>query len=357
MLIYIKQSIAEAVENNNIAVINDVLYDICLGQRKGRHFVYAERSTIWALKCNNRLDKYITDTFRMIDSRYFKLNPLYKMIKNTYCANVIYDNTTPTGRNLNGITINARDWETGLISSEDNFRFFEVESSLLLENLDDFGVYEYILNYYCRNVLRLNKKYYKINEEHGGGSATCQMYEKHSKKKDSFCLAVADSDIKYKGYSPLTKTTFQNIEAVDQELIPFNCKCYSIPVRDVENLIPISIIKDSKKDCKYWDVDKLLTNNSGYDIVVKYFDYKEGLKKIENDANEKQYWESQFPSIVHLKTIKGFGKNILEDVITTKNDDLKNASKKLLLDNNLERYWAEIGNIIFAYCCSIDYFR
>lgn len=173
-------------------------------------------------------------------------------------------------------------WQTKVVLKNPNtdnhelsIDFFKNSSTiqpptLLCENLNDTQFYFALCEEYF-GVDYLNKK----NARGGGGSSTADNLEQIVNNKDSFCLCIVDSDIKYPGSG--NGGTYDAI--VNKGLIPYpTYEVFKLFVHEIENLIPIEIIGKhiKKKDDRVFS-KRLKAIDKGGD-VLKYYDIKEGIK-------------------------------------------------------------------------------
>lgn len=111
------------------------------------------------------------------------------------------------------------------------------------------------------------------------GGTIADVYETVAKRHKYFCIAIVDSD-KHCPAQADNGRTAKRLRKKDSELAsPFNMHYYILKeTREVENLIPLSIIKQIDSTERIFCLD--------------YFDMKEGLscREIKNHPETADYW-------------------------------------------------------------------
>lgn len=116
------------------------------------------------------------------------------------------------------------------------------KSVLIAENANDATFYEALTREIVgtdpnlsRTLAALRLKYLSMP---GGGQTIAQVYSQEKQAKEHFCLAIADSDVRYAGGH--MGDTARNLLRVDSppNQREWNARIYVIPVRAVENLFP-----------------------------------------------------------------------------------------------------------------------
>jgi hypothetical protein len=247
---------------------------------------------------------------------------------------------------------------------------------LLGENDTEIRFYIFLCEYYKK------KENINLPTRHipdlGGGNTIGGVVKSHCELRKSFCLTLVDSDKKYPTATH-GDTLKKAINKYGSFEFPFNCGIvYSDEIREIENLIPISILKEISSDNVDW--------KRGYDIIEKnkdlnhninYFDLKNGISKNKYckilDPNYKTY-VNQFIQNCQLMTLdefgsfcdvidndndvtllQGLGNSVLERAIIYINE--KKPILAELLDPELEEVWATVGKHIFSWTCASEPIR
>lgn len=150
--------------------------------------------------------------------------------------------------------------------------------TLVTEDEADCALFEYIIKYYLKiHNLHYN---YCFTSQGGGGSRT-DVTVKSCLASGKMVTCITDSDQRYEG-QPLDSDSC----AVKCSKIKDLNRIYyflMLPVLEVENLIPLNHInkldwsqEQNKKDKAAFDK---LCNNAHSELILPYFDMKEGIKK------------------------------------------------------------------------------
>lgn len=113
-------------------------------------------------------------------------------------------------------------------------------------------------------------------ERCGGGGATVDVF-KSIKRKNVLCLTILDSDCKYPGCpKPPKGTTAYRCEQNYKNRLS-NIELVILPVHEIENLVPISFMKQ-KTDADGMKFLKRLERNNCLNLM-EYYDVKLGITK------------------------------------------------------------------------------
>lgn len=161
--------------------------------------------------------------------------------------------------------------------------------TLVAEDEDDCALFDYIIKHY-QKVNHLNYNYCFTRQ--GGGGSRTDTAVKTCLREGKMVTCITDSDQRYKG-QPLDPRSCgakcAKIKAVGK--IYYNLM---LPVLEVENLVPMNHfdlldwhLAQNKKDKEAFD---RLRNNAHSELILPYFDMKEGIKK---DMVEKLGFEME----------------------------------------------------------------
>ena len=351
MLIEIDRSVLEEARNGNQLAF-DVLNDLATAQRKGYHALWADAKILEEIV---KLPKSELGGSLKV---YYALSKVVRTRKAFYesvSTKVLVSFSEKTRRENNIIYFKPSDKVQLSISS----------TTLLTDNLNDGYFFEYIVLWYMRTH-RLTVSY-NIHHQPGGGDSMVDSYKDYAtnKKECSFCLCIADSDIKADvdkllehklinaSQKPTYGETYKKIWVYDCKKEPFNCACYCFEnVVEVENLIPFCIIE---KDNNYKEQVAALKSANIPDY--SYFDFKEGFVKLnESDAYVQDYWKKIIFTKQKLPIIKGFGDKLLSYILTNHKDKLLEIDDSMLSSAQLKEYEA-IGKRVFSWCCTMSIAR
>ena len=269
------------------------------------------------------------------------------------------------------------------------------ECHLLAENLDDIKMYSAILNYFKRlnGYEKVEEAYYPIL---GGGNTTKDVYESEILLKKSLVLCIVDSD-KHFSSDSVGETAKQVLE-IENKYMAFNSYLYIMEnVLEVENLVPIRvyeeyvrlhnteeakqalnsikiIMKDNVDCLSFYDYKlgintrRLLDNdpqttskhiailiNPEYEKVILeqedcWKKYYEGLERIEvfSPNDRKKFFDKWEKSAC---CVKGFGKNILRNVLNSQYDKILGIEEIDLSPAQKQEYNI-IGKLLYNWVCA-----
>lgn len=363
MLIEIGKDVVERALNNDSLAL-DVLRDLAFGFKKCCHVIYTDRKFLDNIEQIDGLSKEEKRVYKIVGQKMTSYMNFYRSF--AFHAYVTFDKTTTMTSNMaiiNPSEVKDFEWYT--------------RTHLLTENLTDASFYEYVVAYYMRkNKINGFKK--ESQNIPGGGNTTVQYCKSQIKDKKQFCLAIVDSDLKYKGGS--LKETSSKVKECINNIQPFNCQYYVIEdLAEIENMIPFQIIS-SISQYKNNQIIK-----GGLQFCQDYFDFKKGLTTDEL-INEEfyKYWITE---IKHLKSIseivedyrnkavkcgsrvayekekqttliEGFGEKLL---ITIMDSNEAKAALRDVMDKDLSPsqnlVWYNMGQIIFEWCCAFRNYK
>jgi hypothetical protein len=370
MLFIITDELVSQAELNSEKERN-IIEKIAESVRYGKHQVYAKRDILNRLINISTYENTRTkDVYNYLLVRY----STFANIVNLVCHKVFF-------------VINEAEKK---IIKDDLGRFKEVyipidyitdneifgSAFLLGENDTEIRFYMFLCEYYKK------KENVKLPTRHtpdlGGGNTISGVIKSHCELKKCFCLTLVDSDKKYPNatYGDTLKNAIKKYENFE---FPFNCGIlYSDEIREIENLIPISILKKISSDNVDW--------NRGFDIIeknnelnhnVNYFDLKKGMSKNKYCKildpkhidyvnqfvkNSNLMTNAEFASICNVVDeendeilLHGLGDKVLERAIAYINEMKPDFSEHL--DLNLEKIWFTIGKHIFSWTCASEPIR
>lgn len=361
MVIKIENDILTEAQANNANVIS-IIESICRSQRKASksHIVFGSYSTIEGLTKLSNIGSTELNVLKSIYNSLATHGAIYTKIK-TQCKLTTLE---PTSMSESGIIINP--------DENPNFEF-DHDVHLLVENLLDAEMFKYIVDYFKRansGFLNIPCSFFAWQ---GGGDTTHQNFNQAISDKRYFCLSILDGDRKYDDKDASYGDTYNKVAKLKKQLSPFNCTCYgTYYLREVENLIPYSIIAQEKNYKK----KQIVADKLSFDY--SYFDFKEGLKHSSfTNKNIASYWKkqlSQYPLLVDdinldieylnicanekeyknacgkTVVIEGFGSKLLDIVLKNHASELCSVEAQELSQSQLNE-WTIIGKLIFEWCC------
>lgn len=267
---------------------------------------------------------YLGDTSNLIQG-ILKNDPREFILENSIIYNVKNEQTC---------------FDSHIINIQELYLNLKKTFNLYLEN--SINDYLFIL-FYCTNAQKkffencLNAHEFQI--KNGGGIGTLKnMIEDHNFDKD-FSFVIFDSD-----NLPLQPHYVNpNTKLMEDAAIAKQAKFHKLNRRNIENYIPLSVLKDMYKQNhlvlkKINILDNLYTKSIDF---RKNFSLKEGLNKdLRASASVPNYIDisNTLSSEELLELNTGFGKNVAEAVFSL---DLPDALKKEDIDA-----WIEVNGII-----------
>lgn len=356
MLIEIGDDIIEKATKNDDVALN-VLEQLSNAYRFGKHLIFITYNQAKKIVSIQYLSRNSKSVYEYLTGKLSKLQAYREKIE--FKAYVSFN--APESENV--LWINPTEHKS--------IELYE-ETHLLAENLLDIDFFENVVTYYKikHRLTKCSICYFPLQ---GGGNTTKDVYLKEIKLKQHFCLAIVDGDKKYPDDN--FGTTSEELNIIHEEEQPFNCSFYRIAkLAEIENMIPISIIKSYNK---YTQKDILQQ-----EIDLSFIDMKKGLSCCSmKDRNVYDYClhliggESKRKMELCSKCLKthnfnvpkekknkcGKKQNMLDglgaDLMKTLLSDgkIKGLLKKVkinVLTNNQQEEWENIGKLICEWCCS-----
>lgn len=246
---------------------------------------------------------------------------------------------------------------------------------LICEDENDCEFYEFITKWYIKEN-QLNHTI-KVNNIGGGGARTICKVRKYL-DAGLVCMCIVDSDKKYPEM-PVNKFSAK-CEKINNNFCGY--KCIVLNVNEIENLLPLNYINEIiAKEKKYrWENSQIQKKHFDYlcssdkkNEILKYFDYKNGIKKNSCLLTDKYYkkfaklcWE-QNPDInkdcnfeEYIKTIPEKGsiynklsESIFPDVLDyIKRKKSQNSLKNPDLLIFQKEEWNKIAKTLLNWSCA-----
>jgi hypothetical protein len=382
MIIYIDNSIANSIINNEkLTEINFCLSTLANEYIKGTHIILGERQTIYTIFSQ---EKILSMDERKIYSKIYNSLATMKCMLD-YC-NEYMEITSDTAKKQVKIEFSKKLYS---IPIEDiNSKRYLIEPYMLCENISDCQFFKKFFDYYLvshpeiKNAIRFSGEI-----RGGGGSTVCKEYQQIQEERKRFCLCILDSDQEYpaifnngvKSYGQTAKDVI-NINDLNE----INTQYYLLPVREIENLIPIFFLKKviPINDQRYEGV-KMIESliNKGCIDAVYYYDFKNGIKgyQILNCDNSKGenpfslFWIDNMRKITcstkckhncnskkdkkscQYFIFKGIGDKVLNEFVKW----MEETENIIQLKCKMHRYnrimWDEISKLIFSWYCGLHH--
>ncbi len=292
MLFYIPPKIISSlIENSNNKKIIEAIDNLAFSRRNGYHLLTAEYSDLKFLKKFEKLERKTLSVFSNLFQTWSEIGNFKNQFK-TYVEIVLAPDVLKIKKE-NGTKI--------IYLSIDYIQNFDLlnKTKILAENQGEIDFYIFISNLY-KNKNGFKHISLNYNLLMGGGDTTAPVFKTEITQKQSFCLCFADKDIEY----PNCKigSTLKKIEIENEKSTPL-CELLAIDVNEIENLIPLKLLKKACLDTNhkkgYEFVEKM--KEADLDEYIKYLDFKKGisLKKFVELKNIKYL---QFLKEIIIKT-------------------------------------------------------
>ena len=292
-----------------------------------------------------------------------------------------------------------------IVISKNDFSLFKTfnECHILVENLEDVQMYQYILDFYKRNnnLVHTYNNYYSIL---GGGSTTAMVLKHEMELRHSLILCIVDSD-KIHPRAQIKETAKKVKEEYLSSPFKYNTLLYILEdVMEVENLVPISIYEKyctpqdgegTKKELyRHFQVIQSIWKQS--EEYLDYFDFKVGIQPshlVDDscDNTNRKIIESiapllNFPIVPnseHYKRVMeilsmpelalspqtkekyankcmnsdtyvfGLGKDVLKKVLDSCAESFRIISNDQL-SKTQNKVYAEIGRLMYCWTCASE---
>jgi len=241
-------------------------------------------------------------------------------------------------------------------------------TTLLCEDVEyDCQLYKFIMKWFVKNIQRnINTN---LNDSHGGGDRIGNIL-KDCVKKGLVCLCIVDSDMSFPGQTMSSHSTAHECMGIKrgklEELLVLN-------VHEAENLLPINYIDMVPNNLlpiqKKNSFRKLYEDELAAESILRYFDLKNGLLKLENyfdcadfikyartvcEANPEFLNGESFDDYYNEKKIKetlypGVAKRILSFTLDVMR--IEDLPAPQLMRYQFDE-WVRVGQAMLNYCCA-----
>ena len=357
MLFYLDESVVDAAETSK--EIRNKLQELYYCWSHGLCLVSSSRKNFLRLVKIPGLEEYnyIQRTVQGIQSIYATLSFFV----------ILYHNQKKRN-SLSSYSMLSRDID---ICSFKSMMSFAV-NFLVCENVKDFEYYIWLTNQ--KNEFLKNHNFsINILPFNGGGDT---IVDSINHIRQYFLLVVTDSDKKYND-CPLGCTA-SKVHSMIEDLAHQGvktCWAYTMEAHEIENLVPISLLKLAIGNTKVAVYEKIENKEFG-DTFLKYFDFKEGFHES-SYRNIRKNNISQFPNyrklllqigkkenslkaILHKKyskdndnvIVNGVGKTVLGDVLTYLETHYI-SNNNIVVSPYQEKDWNEISKRVWSLGCAI----
>lgn len=355
MLIYIDNTIADYLDEKDFNIQQmDFFARIASAFYQGKCVVFGDLRSLDALF--TRLGDPVKSIYKIIRSRNTQSGSIANYVVEAF---IISRSSNPS--NLSKLPTILKGKEKYLSLDEAAGFNWNFGSCLLGENISDCEFYENIGKHYCRKN-KIRGVQISFHCEHGGGSDTASVLKKCVSIEAIPTLCLSDADIKY-GYTkkhgkPSKGGTFIGINKIAKLLgrrgLSKRFCFYCIPVHEIENLIPLSLLKCFGSDiCPpegIANLEALTKIQNGLPIL--FYDFKKG-EVIDRETPHGYYWYEIFSQAGILNKDGEYCRIGCESLLEHANSYIsENNICSVIVDTYLEIIWDEIGQLLFTWGCA-----
>ena len=174
-----------------------------------------------------------------------------------------------------------------------------------------------------------------------------------------FLLCVVDADVKYPNasYGSTCNEALNIRDCLNEQGFEGYFELYVLKTHEIENLIPLSILKKLPSNHFRRHVMSLLETLlcAGHKEALLFYDLKKGIKLKSSDSSLVDYWQGLLPAMnsqssdveYTFDNFSELGKNIL----STSLQILKDQKDSFILDDYLNEIWLDLGKALFTWGC------
>ena len=288
MLLYLSDCIIEKIDRAGLS--NDEQWSLnviadCV--RRGYHLVSGNRPVFDKLAALDGMDAKVSEIFRSLGNRSAQFRNIFQSM--SVYVNVCINEGDYSFEEVDGVTrINV---PLGLFA----IREYAQPSILLMEHYNDMRIYSGVLDWY-RSKYFGGGFSYNFERCNGNGGNTCHVFENLQSNNRRLTLCVTDSD-KWSPDDGLGGTA-KDVNDINNPSIAV-VEHLMLEVRELENLIPLSVLKVVKARSRSNGIaDELLSAfeqliDEGRQDSLLYWDYKKGVicKKITKSEAVLGFWD------------------------------------------------------------------
>lgn len=354
MVIYIDKTIGQYIEQNGMNDEERNLFnDLASSHSRGRCLLCGDLSSLEKVT-DLLLDESPKATYSKIKSQHFQTRSIIEQVKNFLVISCCENADVPDFFKDKYKLLNISD----AIKCD-----FSAPCTLVGENFDDCKFYKLLAERYLYSR-KLKGVSFSFHNELGGGNTINKVFEKCVKEDKYLTFCIVDSDKKYdvsKRYPNKVEMgdTAKQLQKTYKSLLrTFKLPTYGvlfIPVHEIENLIPISVLELIAKSSvpemvNGLDCLKKLLQKKLVQAILSY-DFKKGNNTT--NAQGKAYWE-EIGEIIGDTSFPAINSRVLEHALNffESNTDPQYDFAKVELDEYLIDIWENVGADIFSWGCS-----
>lgn len=355
MFIEIDETCEEELIKRGKKAYNEFFCMLATEIRKGLHYFFIKKNLLEKLYKNNELGIFAQNIYEKL----FQNSAQDLSVQKTVNLRLKI-----VGVNSNSITVNK---DCIIISLDIALELnFSKEVNLVCENISDCRFFELITKIYM-NYKALQKATCNIKSVGGGGATIFTSYEECINNKE-LAFLIVDADVKY--YGAAKGTTLKKLREREKEkegdIYKNLVEIYELDIHEVENLIPLKLIKsfysnkpegEAEKGNTIYYLEKM-KNLTGENNPLHFFDMKNGIReqKMIKDEQYRAYWTNILNNIGFTNNelnLEGFGQHLLSKITSfIKKRENEDRFFENYVDDYLKDEWKKIARKIYSYGCS-----
>lgn len=349
MLIVLDDDLSNIAYDNHDAL--QVFVEVLMAHHLGFHFVIASRPL-----CDNLLCRDIgSPAKKAISSIREKINSISLIDSVDYYLRITKNSTICNGPEI-GRPIK---------------KFFGLKftkSALVAEDISDAKLYIKAAKHFS-----INKKIkgfdVKLRHIHGGGEEIYNVLNNELLENNSPVICITDSDFFYDG-AKLSAKSIKCNKVVEEAMSSFPNIHMTLPVREIENLIPVKLMSELEVEAD--NIDQLAEFHQNDEQAYKFIDLKNGTNKCwlcKNYKNKdfRSFWEPRVNSIApnlqlcnqpkadvrscidNTKIISPAKRNLAESLLTFLSRESDHKGLEAMNCGSQGEDWLQIGKSIFSW--------
>lgn len=377
MVIYIDKSIGKTFGDRELSEKETVFFaQLAYLHRRGFGYLCGEPGSLSCL--SKKLPGLEKGIYRALGERHTDSGSVMDAVQRVLVLTFQKDHAAlprvlqKSGKVLFALLPNALDWELGQ------------PCCLLAENLNDCTFFQCVATYY-QHKNNLTKLQESFQCHSGGGDATDSGLKERVQGDRRLTLCIVDSDKKYGPTKthpePARGGTYKKVKIASDKLkqdstLPPH-EFFYLDVHEVENLIPISLLRKLQDECPTMKagldmLDRLKELRGGEPVL--YYDFKNGFSHLA-PGPKRAYWYGVLQELggqgSDMPPEKGpeqgqietppqpFFPRIRQQFLIYANEKLEKISlaSDIHLDTYLIPLWENLGAIVFTWgCASMPYY-
>jgi len=268
MIFYLTDSLVVLETDPSFNDIRKAVRNLATASCEGKHYVLGDLDAL----------EYFREVFKPANDDVSKL---FDTLSQNYPTQIIPSDVIVYFEIVNSDTYVKKqndDQEIIQVPYKDFIDSSSAQATVLIgEDVEyDCWFYKYIKNWYLKvKGLNVSCKYF---DRHGGGGRMKTVIEScYTQKETSLCFV--DTDERFPGQPVNNNSTYRKCMSARKGV---RNGVYPLTVHEIENLLPMNYIDQLQYEGEHRDrkiVFDVLKNSNQSEMVLQFFDFKDGLKK------------------------------------------------------------------------------